>query len=81
VKKDREMTQYIEKFDAKKQDLLNATHRSQQLVVRFLEHISDDLARRSDIPSARRFKKMKDELDFKKRQVGSSSFFFVFFLS
>jgi hypothetical protein len=24
---------------------------------------------------------MKDELDFKKRQVGSSSFFFVFFLS
>ena len=74
VKKDRDMSRFIEQFDAKKRSLTEAAGRSEQMVVRFLEHISDDLSRRGDVPSAQRFKKMKDELDFKKRQVCAACF-------
>lgn len=72
VKKDRDMSRFIESYPAKKEELMRAAAASEQMVVRFLEHISDDLSRQRDLPSAQRFKKMKEELDFKKRQATMS---------
>jgi len=68
-KRDKEMTDFIDKFPEEKGKELESQAKSQQMVVDLLNHISQDLARQHNLPSEAKVNAMREDLSFKKRQV------------
>jgi len=71
-KRDKEMTDFIDKFSEEKEKELKSQTESQQMIVALLQHISDDLARQHNLPSEAKVNAMREDLSFKKRQVDAS---------
>ena len=69
-KRDKEMTDFIDKFPEEKEKELASQATSQKMVVDLLNHISQDLARQHNLPSEAKVNAMREDLSFKKRQVG-----------
>jgi intraflagellar transport protein 74 len=70
--RDREMTEFIESFEGVRDKEIAQQKEAQNMVVALLEHISRDLNRRHNMPSAQHLEQMKEDLSFKKRQVDAS---------
>jgi len=71
-KRDKEMTDFIDKFPQEKEKELKSQDESQQMIVALLKHISSDLARQHNLPSEAKVNAMREDLSFKKRQVDAS---------
>ena len=68
-KRDKEMTDFIDKFPEEKEKELESQAKSQNMIVDLLNHISKDLARQHNLPSEAKVNAMREDLSFKKRQV------------
>merc|ERR1719326_1390119 len=71
-KRDKEMTDFIDKFPDEKNKELKSQSESQQMIVALLQHISSDLSRQHNLPSEAKVNAMREDLSFKKRQVDAS---------
>jgi len=70
--KDREMTEFIDKYEEIKSELVQETDATQARIVALLEHISQGLESEQSMPDQQRAKEMTDEATFKERQLESS---------
>jgi len=70
--KDHEMTQFIEGFDASKQEEEAKMKAKQDSITQLLENISRALSLRPDMTPEAHLRDMEDELDFKSRQLQNS---------
>ncbi|KAJ0401291.1 hypothetical protein P43SY_001822 [Pythium insidiosum] len=73
--RDKEMTAFLESFPAKREDELKSQRQTQLLIVKLLEHISNNMNKEDKLlPSANaaNLEEMKSDLTFKERQLESS---------
>jgi intraflagellar transport protein 74 len=70
--RDREMTEFIEKFEESKRSLVAETDATQGRIVGLLEHISSGIESEVSMPDQARAKEMSEEATFKERQLESS---------
>jgi len=70
--RDREMTEFIDKFDAAKTELVAETEGTQARIVALLEHISQGLESEGSMPDQARAEEMSEEATFKAKQLESS---------
>lgn len=73
--RDKEMTSFMDAFDAKKESDLSAQSESQNLIVKLLEHISNSLSNEEKVLSnanASNLEELKNDVTFKERQLESS---------
>lgn len=71
-KRDKEMTDFIDKFPEEKKKEEESQAASQNMIVALLSHISTDLSRQHNLPSEAKVTAMREDLSFKKRQVDAS---------
>lgn len=70
--KDQEMTQFIDSFDSSKAEEKKRMKEKQATIVRLLENISKSLNMPTDLTPEEHLLEMKDELDFKSKQLHNS---------
>lgn len=70
--RDREITEFIDKFDETKGELVREQEETQQRIVGLLEHISQGLESEGSMPDQARVKEMTLEASFKEQQLESS---------
>lgn len=73
LERDKLMSDFIEGFDAKRDDLQQKQRVAQDTIVALLQHISQGLESKSSLPSEQRLQDMKDEATFKERQLKGST--------
>ncbi|CAM9844234.1 unnamed protein product, partial [Ectocarpus sp. 12 AP-2014] len=71
-KRDKEMTDFIDKFDQTKQEALDDQRSARSTIVGLLEHISTGLESQHHIPDKGGMREMEDEKRFKDKQLKSS---------
>ncbi|KAG7395150.1 Intraflagellar transport protein 74 [Phytophthora boehmeriae] len=72
--KDKEMTEFLEQFPAKKEAESQSQRAAQGVIVQLLEHISAGMAKEDKLPgtNAANLEEMRKDLTFKERQLESS---------
>eukprot|EP01002_Notosolenus_urceolatus_P013925 NODE_496_length_2039_cov_117.128643_g391_i0.p1 GENE.NODE_496_length_2039_cov_117.128643_g391_i0~~NODE_496_length_2039_cov_117.128643_g391_i0.p1 ORF type:complete len:585 (-),score=256.18 NODE_496_length_2039_cov_117.128643_g391_i0:145-1899(-) len=68
--KDREMTEFIDKFEETKKEQLHHIAECEEIVVGLLEHISGNLAAKEQLPDSMALDQMRSDLHFKQQQTG-----------
>ena len=71
-KRDKEMTEFIDNFDATRTRAAQEQSHAQDQIVALLEHISKGLERQHNMPSKQRVSAMKDDLSFRTRVMESA---------
>lgn len=70
--KDREMQDFIDKFDDAKREALETTTKTEEHIVQMLEAIGKNLAATDNLPSQQQVQEMSADLEFKKKQMDFS---------
>ncbi|KAF4318181.1 hypothetical protein BBO99_00007432 [Phytophthora kernoviae] len=72
--KDKEMTEFLELFPAKKEAEVQSQRAAQGVIIQLLEHISAGMAKEDKLPgtNAANLEEMRKDLTFKERQLESS---------
>ncbi|CAM9166746.1 unnamed protein product [Hapterophycus canaliculatus] len=71
-KRDKEMTDFMDKFNQTKEEALSDQTAARSTIVAVLEHISTGLESQHHIPDKGKLKEMEDEQSFKDKQLKSS---------
>jgi len=66
------MTQFLEKFEQNKIDVMEDQKRTKETIVALLSHISSGIGTTDILPSQERLEEMKDEVSFKTKQLETS---------
>jgi intraflagellar transport protein 74 len=70
--KDREMQDFIDKFDDSKKETVDAMSKTESNIVHLLETIGKNLAATNNLPSQQQVQEMSADLEFKKKQMDFS---------
>lgn len=70
--KDEKLTDFISRFDSSRSVELAQHHELQQSIVHLLQVVSDDANRKAHLPSRDRVSEIKEELQFKEKQLLNS---------
>lgn len=70
--KDREMQDFIDKFDDAKREAQDNTTKTEEHIVQMLEAIGKNLAATDNLPSQQQVQEMSADLEFKKKQMDFS---------
>eukprot|EP01013_Petalomonas_cantuscygni_P022833 TRINITY_DN44155_c0_g1_i1.p1 TRINITY_DN44155_c0_g1~~TRINITY_DN44155_c0_g1_i1.p1 ORF type:complete len:576 (+),score=188.49 TRINITY_DN44155_c0_g1_i1:127-1854(+) len=67
--KDREMTEFMDRFDSAKEHELQEIAKAEEMIVDLLEHISKNIAAKQHMPDQQRLAAMVDDVKFKQQQA------------